>query len=118
MIKKNFLTAAIAAAALSSSIAYAGEHGDMEKCQVIINGKNLIKEHKGDCGAKNASCAGNNKANDPEAWILVPKGECDKINHGDLSGVSDDIKDKIDMDMMKDTMQNTMNDTQGAAQNN
>lgn len=99
MIKKNFLAAAIAAAALSSGVAYAESNVEMEKCKVVTaDGKGLIKEHKGDCSGKSASCAGQNAAGDAEAWIMVPKGECDKINHGDLSGVSDDIKGKLDMD--------------------
>jgi hypothetical protein len=44
----------------------------------------------------------NNEAGDPNAWIMVPKGECDKINEGDLSGVSDDIKAKIETDGMNE----------------
>ena len=35
---------------------------------------------------------------------MVPKGECDKINNGDFSGVSDEIKAKIDMEESKDGM--------------
>lgn len=97
MLKKNFLTTAIAAAALATSPAFAEDHGDMEKCHVVdMDGQGLIKEHMGDCGTKTHSCSGQSKAGDPEAWIYVPKGECDKINEGDFSGVSDEIKDKIE----------------------
>lgn len=70
----------------------------MEKCKVVDkNGKGLIKAAKGDCGGKSNSCAGNNVAGDPEAWIMVPKGDCDKINKGDFTGVPDSIKDRIEM---------------------
>jgi len=98
MINKNFLKATVAAAILSSGIAYAEDnHADMEKCMVAKDGHGMIKEGKGDCGSKTNSCAGSNKAGDAEAWILVPKGECEKINKGDLSGVSEEVKAKLDM---------------------
>lgn len=97
MKKKLSIFAALAAAtALSSSSAIAME---MEKCKIVdANGKGLIKAHKGDCAGGGHSCAGYNAAGDAEAWILVPSGQCDKINKGDLSGVSDTIKDKIEVE--------------------
>lgn len=93
MRKKNFLTAAVAIAALSAGTAFAD---DMEKCKIVdSDGKGLIKEHKADCASKNSSCAGGNKAGDPEAWILVPAGHCDVINkyHNE---VPKSVKDKIE----------------------
>ena len=97
MKKAKLLATAFAAAAFS--VGSANADGEMEKCKVVDeNGKGLIKEHKADCATKNSSCAGHNSKGDPEAWILVPKGECDKINKGDFSGVDDKIKDKIEMD--------------------
>lgn len=107
-MKGTGIFAAVAAAvALTAGTAFA--EADMEKCKVVDkDGKGLIKEHKGDC--KTAvqscktpadmkdmhSCAGGNVAHDPEAWIFVPKGQCAKINAGDLTGVSQEIKDKIE----------------------
>lgn len=97
MKKAKLLATAFAAAAFSIGSANAGNHDDMEKCKVVDkDGKGLIMEHKGDCATKSSSCSGHNVAGDPDAWILVPKGECDKINKGDLSGVSDEIKAKVD----------------------
>lgn len=97
MKKAKLLATAFAAAAFS--VGSANADGEMEKCKVVDeNGKGLIKEHKGDCASKSSSCAGHNGPGDAEAWILVPKGECDKINKGDFSGVDDKIKDKIEMD--------------------
>ena len=97
MKKRNFLTAAVAVATLSASTAFAAAHKDMEKCKIVdADGKGLIKEHKADCASKNNSCSGSNGPGDPEAWILVPKGECKKINDGDFSGVSDAIKAKVE----------------------
>lgn len=99
MKKAKLLATAFAAAAFSISSASAGSHKDMEKCKVVDkDGKGLIIEHKGDCAGGKNSCAGHNGKGDPDAWILVPKGECDKINAGDFSGVKDEIKDKIDIE--------------------
>ncbi|MGI4775950.1 MAG: hypothetical protein ACRYE9_03355 [Janthinobacterium lividum] len=42
---------------------------DMEKCKVVKDGK--------------------------ESWVMVPKGECDKVNKGDYSNVSDEVKEKL-----------------------
>jgi len=101
MSRSKLLATAFTAAMFSFGSAQAADHKGMEKCKVDNKGKGLIKEHKGDCASKTHSCAGQNKAGDPDAWIMVPKGECDKINAGDLSGVSDDIKAKIETDGMK-----------------
>ena len=93
MNKLSIFAAVAAAATLTASSAFAE---DMEKCMVVKDGKGLIKEYKGDCSGGSASCAGQNPAGDPKAWILVPKGQCDKINAGDFTGVSQDVKDKIE----------------------
>ena len=99
MKKAKLLATAFATVALSLGSANASEHTEMEKCKVVDkDGKGLIKEHKGHCAGIGNSCAGHNTAGDPNAWILVPKGECEKINNGDFSGVSDEIKDAIEMD--------------------
>ncbi|MBP0590792.1 DUF2282 domain-containing protein [Paraburkholderia sp. LEh10] len=48
--------------------------GDFEKCAGIA------KAGKNDCGTSKSSCAATAKMDhDSEAWILVPKGTCDKI---------------------------------------
>lgn len=103
MSRSKLLATAFTAAMFSFGSAQAGDHKGMEKCKVVDeDGRGLIKEHKGDCAGKKNSCAGNNEAGDPNAWILVPQGECDKINEGDFSGVSDEIKDKIEMNDMEE----------------
>ena len=51
--------------------------GDNEKCAGIA------KAGKNDCGTSKNSCAGTVKADrDPEAWVYVPKGTCEKIAGG------------------------------------
>ena len=58
--------------------------GDNEKCAGIV------KSGKNDCGTSRNACAGQVKAdNDPEAWIYVPKGTCERISGGHLQTSSD-----------------------------
>jgi len=98
MKKSTIFTAITAAVTLTSGAAFAEYSMDMEmeKCKAVKNGKGLIKEHKADCKSVSHSCAGQNKAGDPDSWIMVPKGQCDKINAGDLSGVDKKITDKLE----------------------
>ncbi|MDQ2994136.1 MAG: DUF2282 domain-containing protein [Pseudomonadota bacterium] len=93
MIQARIFMAIAAATMLTTGVAMA--KGDTEKCKVVKHGKGLIKANTSDCADSIHACAGQNKAGDPEAWILVPKGQCKKINAGDFSGVSADIKRKI-----------------------
>lgn len=102
MSRSKLLATAFTAAIFSFGSAQADGHKSMEKCKVVDeNGRGLIKEHKAACATAKNSCSGHNKAGDADAWIMVPKGDCDKINAGDFSGVSDDIKDKIEMNDME-----------------
>lgn len=55
-----------------------------EKCAGIA------KTGKNDCGALNAkhNCAGKATTdNDPQEWVYVPQGTCEKIAGGTVSGV-------------------------------
>lgn len=65
---------------LSAATAHAEKKVEMEKCYGIV------KAGKNDCGVKGENtCAGQNKVNnDPNAWIFVPKGVCNKITGGSL----------------------------------
>lgn len=61
-----------------ASQAFAAQ-GEFEKCAGIV------KAGKNDCGTSKSSCAGTAKSdNDPEVWIAVPKGTCEKIAGGHL----------------------------------
>lgn len=54
--------------------------GDMEKCAGVA------KAGKNDCGTSKSSCAGTAKVdNDAEAWVLVPRGTCEKIAGGKIT---------------------------------
>jgi uncharacterized membrane protein len=53
---------------------------DTEKCAGVV------KAGKNDCGTSKSACAGTTSADrDPEAWILVPKGTCERIAGGTVT---------------------------------
>ena len=57
---------------------------DTEKCAGIV------KAGKNDCGTSKSACAGTSKVDkDPEAWIIVPKGTCERIVGGVLANKPD-----------------------------
>lgn len=76
---------------------------NMGKCQVTKNGTGMIKAHKSDCKAADgkSSCAGQNAAGQTNAWIFVPKGQCEKINMGDCSGISADARSRLENGVCK-----------------
>jgi uncharacterized membrane protein len=80
MNKREFLLKSAVASAvalgLAATPALAAKPG-MEKCQGIV------KAGKNDCGTSKSSCQGTStRDNDPDAWIYVPTGTCDKIVGG------------------------------------
>ena len=63
----------------ASTTAFA-KKDETEKCAGIV------KAGKNDCGTSKSSCAGTAAADhDPDAWILVPKGTCDRIVGGHVT---------------------------------
>jgi uncharacterized membrane protein len=77
---------ALGASTLSTE-ALAGKEG-MEKCAGIV------KVGMNDCNTSKHSCAGQSKVdNDPEEWIYIPTGTCEKITGGTvLSNKKDENK--------------------------
>ncbi len=76
MTKTRIAIASALAAALVAPVA-AQAQGNMEKCYGIS------KAGKNDCQTDHSSCAGTAKQdNQPDAWIAVPKGTCQKIVGG------------------------------------
>jgi uncharacterized membrane protein len=60
--------------------------GDTEKCAGVA------KAGKNDCGTSKSACAGTATADrDPEAWILVPNGTCEKIAGGKLTNKPENV---------------------------
>jgi uncharacterized membrane protein len=87
MKKEHIINGAIAGllaiGAVSTGQAYAAS-GSAEKCAGIA------KAGKNDCGTSVSSCAATAKADrEAEAWILVPKGTCEKIAGGHLQTSAD-----------------------------
>jgi len=83
-MEKTILKSTIAAA-FAMVLTEASQAADMqmEKCQINLNGKSLIKGGMADCAGKSGnSCAGTNGDGDLEAWIYLPQGVCGKIKGG------------------------------------
>jgi uncharacterized membrane protein len=78
----NSALAGVLAVGLSTSTTNASaeeEKIEWEKCQGIV------KAGMNDCGTSKHSCASLAKVdNDPEEWIKMPKGTCDKIVGGSV----------------------------------
>lgn len=80
-MNKKFIAAAVLAAVISGSVAQAAE-SEREKCFGVA------KAGKNDCASKDGSnsCAGQAKKDaNPNDWIFVPKGLCDKLAGGKTS---------------------------------
>ncbi|PSW13086.1 DUF2282 domain-containing protein [Photobacterium sanctipauli] len=69
---------ALAGTAATTSTAVAAEA--KEKCYGVA------KAGKNDCATKTSSCAGTSKVDgQKDAFIMVPKGMCDRLNGGSTS---------------------------------
>lgn len=81
-LKQRKIVNAIVAAAITASVGLSADAAPktppMEKCYGIV------KAGKNDCGSShgNACAAQSKRDNDPNAWIFLPKGTCDKIVGG------------------------------------
>ncbi len=85
MILGGAATLTLLAVAVIPSTATAGKPG-MEKCAGIV------KAGKNDCGTSKHACSGNAAVDkDPEEWVYVPAGTCEKIADGKLVA---EMKDK------------------------
>ena len=70
------------AAATAGAAPHWAEPGDeLEKCA------GLVRSGENDCGAKDHICSGRaSKDNDPEEWVFMPKGICEKLAGGKVVG--------------------------------
>jgi len=86
-IIRSAIAAVIAAGALSftaSAVADNLDHSKEEKCAGVI------KAGKNDCATSKNQCHGHVKVDrDPEAWIYVPKGTCERIAGARISSAVD-----------------------------
>lgn len=81
-MNKQWVAATMLAAVMAAGVAHAAESEkkiERERCYGVA------KAGKNDCMAKDKSnsCAGRaKKDNDPNNWVFVPKGLCDKLAGG------------------------------------
>lgn len=67
--------------------ATAATTNDMEKCYGIV------KKGMNDCQTKTQSCSGSATVdNQPDAFLFLPKGDCNKIVGGSLTAKTDKSK--------------------------
>ena len=79
IISGAIASAVVLALASTTSIAFA-KKDENEKCAGVT------KAGKNDCGTSKSSCAGTVTVDrDPEAWILLPKGTCERIAGGHIT---------------------------------
>lgn len=78
IIASAMVTAIAMSAGAVSTPAFASDKGKMEKCFGVA------KAGANDCASSaGGSCAGTStKDGDPNAWLLVPAGTCDKLVGG------------------------------------
>ena len=86
-IIRNAFASLVAAGALAfaaNGIAADNDHSKEEKCAGVV------KASKNDCATSKNQCHGHVKSDrDPEAWIYVPKGLCERISGAHLTSATD-----------------------------
>jgi len=80
--RRNMIAGAIGGlAAFATSNALAGP----VKCAELERCFGIAKAAKNDCSTATTACPGTSKVdNQPDAWMYVPKGTCEKIAGGSL----------------------------------
>lgn len=54
-----------------------------KKGSTVVKCKGIVKKGQNDCGANGHACSGKAaKDNDPNEWIYLPEGVCEKITGG------------------------------------
>lgn len=85
--------ASVLAVGLSTSttnVSSEEEKIEWEKCQGIV------KAGMNDCGTSKHACAGASKVdNDPEEWIKLPKGTCEKIVGGKIKNAQAESEETV-----------------------
>lgn len=79
-----------------SGNALAADKKDMEKCYGVA------KKGMNDCGAYDHACAGQSKKDkDPNEWVYVKKGACERLADGKLKPKKDKEKDLKEKELEK-----------------
>ena len=82
-MKKSSLAALAVSTILTGPSAQAsGDYPDKEKCYGVV------RKGQNDCGTAVHGCGGKAKAdNEPDEWIYVPKGLCEKLAGSSLTPI-------------------------------
>jgi uncharacterized membrane protein len=88
LIMTSAITGLLAVATSSTALAHTPEApNNQEKCYGIS------KAGMNDCASGVNSCSGSAiKDNQPDAWLFVPKGLCERITGGSLKPITDTTK--------------------------
>ena len=82
MNTKSIISSALAALVATGGLSAATQalaDDKPEKCYGVV------KAGKNDCQTSNSSCAGTSKVDgQPDAWVYVPSGTCEKLVGGSL----------------------------------
>ena len=77
------MSVALVGAGLVVSGAILGAPKWAKKGTKLVKCKGIVKKGMNDCGANGHACAGKAaKDNDPNEWIYLPEGVCQKITGG------------------------------------
>ena len=77
----------LATGALAVSSAALADHSDMEQCAGIV------KAGKNDCATSTNACHGHVATDgNPEAWIYLPQGTCERLVGGRIVHVKEPAK--------------------------
>jgi len=88
LLRSALSTVVAIGVAASASSAFAA-HENEEQCAGVV------KAGKNDCATSKNQCHGHVAVDgDPEAWIYVPKGTCDKIAGARLVQIKDPTPEK------------------------
>lgn len=86
-IVQSAVTAVIALGVLSTAPAFAADQADVEKCYGVA------KAGKNDCKTLSNACAGHSVSDaQPDAFIALPKGTCERITGGSLKSPASESK--------------------------
>jgi len=78
-VKTTAIAATVSSLLALGASAQTADKPEMEKCYGVA------KAGKNDCGANGHSCAAQAKVDrDPNEWLLVPKGTCERLSGGSL----------------------------------
>lgn len=99
LILRSALAGLIAAGMSAAAGTAVAAAGDIEHCYGVA------KAGKNDCGTARSACASSSKADrDPNAWVALPKGTCEKIVGGRLASAKEFATGSKAMEKMQQEM--------------